>query len=83
MTPEAIFASTVDRLQPLLFDCMNDGGTLRSPETTLEKVLARHRIIRAGSPILSAYTDQLIQIAASRGYIEASSEAGEESIKPE
>ena len=68
-TPEAVFASTVDRLQPLLFDCMNDGGTLRSPETTLSKVLARHDILKQGSPTLAAYADQLIQAAVREGFI--------------
>lgn len=68
-TPEAIFAATVDRLQPLLFDCMSDGGTLRSSETTLEKVLARHQIIQAGSPVLADYANHLIQTAARRGLI--------------
>jgi putative hydrolases of HD superfamily len=75
VTPEAIFAATVDRLQPLVFDCVSDGGTLRSPETTLEKVWARHRVIKAGSPALAAYADQLIQVAADRGYIGSPPEA--------
>ncbi len=68
-TREAIFAATVDRLQPLLFDCMSGGGTLRSSETTLEKVLARHQVIQAGSPVLADYTNHLIQTAARKGLI--------------
>ena len=81
-TPEAIFAATVDRLQPLLFDCMSGGGTLRSPETTLEKVLTRHQIINAGSPLLADYANHLIRTAASKGFIGERSEAGEDRKTP-
>jgi putative hydrolase of HD superfamily len=69
VTPEAIFAATVDRLQPLLFDCMSGGGTLRSPETTMQKVIGRHQIINAGSPLLASYANHLIRTAASKGFI--------------
>jgi len=82
-TPEAIFAATVDRLQPLLFDCMSDGGTLRSPETTMQKVIARHQIINAGSPLLAGYANHLIRTAAGKGFIGKRSEAGEDPKKPD
>lgn len=81
-TPEAIFAATVDRLQPLLFDCMSDGGTLRSPETTLEKVIARHQVIQAGSPALAEYASHLIQTAAKRGLIGERSEVKNDGENP-
>jgi hypothetical protein len=48
---------------------MSDRGTLRSPETTVQKVIARHQIINAGSPLLADYAIQLIQTAVTKRFI--------------
>ncbi|MCI9875497.1 HD domain-containing protein [Pseudomonas atacamensis] len=52
-TPEAIFAKSLDRLQPLLINTLSNGGTWAEAGVTQEQVMERYGpVIERGSPIL-------------------------------
>lgn len=68
-TPEARFAHSLDRLQPILNNFATQGGTWKSNRVTADKV---HRLvdrIDQGSPSLGAYARQLVDEAVRRGYL--------------
>jgi putative hydrolase of HD superfamily len=68
-TPEARFARALDRLQPMLLNMLNDGGTWMSHGVPLERVLASVNLIEEGSPSLGAYARTMIATAVERGFI--------------
>ncbi|WP_411104606.1 HD domain-containing protein [Streptomyces sp. cmx-4-9] len=68
-TPEARFAKAMDRLQPLLLNYGNQGGTWRTPGVTEEVVLARKSVIGDASAGLWEYAQSLIRTGADRGWV--------------
>ncbi len=60
-TAEAQFANALDRLQGLLQNYHNHGGTWRLHSITREQVLKRMDPIRDVSPVLWAYVLQVIE----------------------
>lgn len=70
-TPEARFANTLDRLQPVLHNYHTGGGTWHTPGVTYDKVLARTAGIGAGSTALWDYTQSLLQAAVGQGLLRA------------
>lgn len=68
-TPEARFAKTIDRLQPLLLNFGNRGGTWKTPGVTDEVVLERQSVIRGGSASLWDYARTLVRTAADHGWV--------------
>jgi putative hydrolase of HD superfamily len=68
-TPDARFANALDRLQPLLHNYANGGGTWKQHGVTLDKVEARMAPIAAASPELGVYARRLIDESYARGYI--------------
>ncbi len=68
-TPEARFARALDRLQPMLANYYNGGGTWLSHGVTADQVLAKVRLIEEGSAELGAYARQLIAAAVGRGIL--------------
>ncbi len=74
-TPEAKYAAALDRLQPVLLNYMNQGGTWREHHITKEQVIKRNKPIENGSPKLWAFALGLIEDAVIKGYLK---EAGEE-----
>ncbi|GHI86152.1 HD domain-containing protein [Streptomyces xanthophaeus] len=69
VTPEARFAKAMDRLQPLLLNFGNQGGTWRTPGVTEEVVLARKSVIKDASADLWEYAQSLIRTGADRGWV--------------
>ena len=68
-SPDAIFAATLDRLQPLLHNFFSGGGTWHHPGVTAAKVRSRKSIIGKGSTKLWDIATQLIREGVRRGYL--------------
>ncbi|GLW72719.1 hydrolase [Kitasatospora phosalacinea] len=68
-SPEARFAKAMDRLQPLLLNYGNRGGTWRTPGVTDAEVLARKSVIGDSSAELWDYARTLIRTGADRGWV--------------
>lgn len=69
-TPEARFAKAMDRLQPLLLNFGNRGGTWRTPGVTDAVVRDRTSVIGEGSRELWDYTQKLLELGTRRGWID-------------
>jgi putative hydrolase of HD superfamily len=68
-TPEARFAKAMDRLQPLLLNFNNKGGTWRTPGVTDADVRQRKSVIADASSDLWSYAQTLIDLGAERGWV--------------
>jgi putative hydrolase of HD superfamily len=68
-SPEARFANAMDRLEPLLQNHANGGGTWRLHGITRAQVLARMAPIKTGAPGLWPYVTALIDEACRAGNI--------------
>ncbi|GGV16446.1 hydrolase [Actinomadura cremea] len=68
-TPEARFAKAMDRLQPLLLNYNNKGGTWRTPGVTDADVRRRKSVIGDASADLWAYAQTLIDEGARRAWL--------------
>ncbi|MFK8850813.1 HD family hydrolase [Streptomyces sp. Ac-502] len=68
-TPEARFAKAMDRLQPLLLNFGNEGGTWRGPGVTESLIRTRTSGIADGSRELWDFTQKLFDLAVGRGWI--------------
>ena len=69
-TPEARFAASLDRLQPLLSNWLNEGGTWRDHGVHSEQVYRRMEPLMAGAPKLWALADSIIRASITRGYLQ-------------
>lgn len=69
MTPEAKFAHSVDRLQPLIHNYYTEGATWRKHQVTSDKVIKRCRVIEDGSETLWKFALDLINSAVEKGYL--------------
>lgn len=69
VTPEARFAKAMDRLQPLLLNFNNSGGTWRTPGVTDADVRHRKSVIADASTELWNYARTLIDLGAQRGWV--------------
>ncbi|MGE8301740.1 MAG: HD domain-containing protein [Sphingobacterium paramultivorum] len=68
-TPEAQFARAMDRLEPLLQNSSNNGGTWNEPGVNYEKVYAKKSVIKDGSAVLWGYAEKLIDAGVARGIL--------------
>ncbi|MGA4845754.1 HD domain-containing protein [Streptomyces sp. G5(2025)] len=68
-TPEARFAKAMDRLQPLLLNFANKGGTWRTPGVTDADVRARKSVIGDASAPLWEYAQKVIDMGAANGWV--------------
>ncbi|TDC75577.1 PfkB family carbohydrate kinase [Streptomyces hainanensis] len=59
-SPEARFAKAMDRLQPLLLNWMNRGGTWRTPGVTVADIRNRKSVIKDASESLWEAAQQII-----------------------
>ncbi len=59
-TKEAKFARSMDRLEPLLQNSSNNGGTWNEPGVNYDKVYAKKSVIRHGSATIWEYAETLI-----------------------
>ncbi|WP_242905040.1 HD domain-containing protein [Actinomadura terrae] len=68
-TPEARFAKAMDRLQPLLLNFGNEGGTWRTFGVTAADVRRRKSVIGDASAELGDYAAELIDLGVRRGWL--------------
>jgi putative hydrolases of HD superfamily len=68
-TPEARFARALDRLQPMLANVADGGGTWARQQITADRVLAKAALIEDGSPALGRYARELVARAVTDGIL--------------
>lgn len=70
-TPEAKFATALDRFQPVLLNCLTEGTAWRQHGVTSDRVIARNRHIADGAAEVWAYAAQMITDAVKAGHLPA------------
>ena len=68
-TQDAKFARAMDRLEPLLQNSSNNGGTWNEPGVNYDKVYAKKSVIKAGSNVLWKYAEGLIDDGVKKGIL--------------
>ncbi len=68
-TPEAKFATAVDRFQPMLLNCRTEGAAWQRHGVTHDRVLARNRHIAEGCTGLWEYAERMVQEAVDAGHL--------------
>ena len=68
-TNEAKFAKSMDRLEPLLQNISNNGGTWREFDVDYTKVYEKKKAIKEGSASLWKYTENLINESVDKGIL--------------
>jgi putative hydrolase of HD superfamily len=68
-TAEARFARALDRLQPMLANVADGGGTWARQQITADRVLAKVALIEDGSPALGHYARELVARAVCDGIL--------------
>ncbi|WP_026629038.1 HD domain-containing protein [Dyadobacter alkalitolerans] len=68
-THEAKFARAMDRLEPLLQNTSNNGGTWAEFGVSYEKVYAKKQVIQQGSESIWQYAEQLINDSVVKGIL--------------
>jgi putative hydrolases of HD superfamily len=80
-TPEARFAASIDRLQPLMCNYHTAGGAWREHGITRSKVFERNSKIARGSTELWTHISRVLEDAATQGYMAPDkAQAGSESF---
>lgn len=67
---EAKFAKTMDRLEPLLQNTSNNGGTWKEFGVKHQAVLEKKKLIKHGSSELWNYAEKLIEDSVEKGILE-------------
>ena len=70
-TPEAKFATALDRFQPVLLNCLTEGTAWRQHGVTSDRVIARNRHIADGATEVWTYAAQMIADAVKAGHLPA------------
>ena len=68
-TSEAKFAKSMDRLEPLLQNTSNNGGTWKEFDVNYEKVYEKKSVIKNGSTTLWNYAEGLINESVKNGIL--------------
>lgn len=68
-TPEAKFATAVDRFQPMLLNCRSQGAAWRRHGVTHDRVVARNRHIADGCDPLWRYAEMMLQEIVDAGHL--------------
>lgn len=68
-TAEAKFARAMDRLEPLLQNTSNNGGTWREYDVPYQKVYDKKKVIKEGSETIWAYAENLINESVEKGIL--------------
>ncbi|GAB3280884.1 HD domain-containing protein [Larkinella harenae] len=68
-TNEAKFARAMDRLEPLLQNTSNNGGTWKEFGVTYQNVYTKKQMIRQGSESIWQYAERLIQESVEKGIL--------------
>lgn len=69
ITDEAKFAKSMDRLEPLLQNTSNNGGTWTEFNVSYEKVYAKKKAIKNGSTSIWNYAENLINESVEKGIL--------------
>lgn len=67
---EAKFARSIDRLEPLLPNISNNGGTCKEVGVKCQTVYDKKKVIKNGSTELWKYAEQLIDESVEKGIFE-------------
>lgn len=70
-TPEACFATALDRFQPMLLNCRTEGASWKRHGVTQDRVVARNKHIADGCVELWRYAEQMLQEAVDTGHLGA------------
>lgn len=68
-TPEAKFARTMDRLEPLLQNISNKGGTWKEFSVDYSKVYEKKKVMKEGSAAIWNYAENLINESVEKGIL--------------
>lgn len=68
-TAESKFARSMDRLEPLLQNSSNDGGTWKEFDVSFEKVYEKKKVIAKGSEAIWAYAEDVLEDSVKRGIL--------------
>ena len=68
-TNEAKFAKSMDRLEPLLQNVSNNGGTWKEFDVSYDKVYDKKKAIREGSTVLWNFAEELIDQSVESGIL--------------
>ena len=68
-TPEAKFAKAMDRMEPLLQNKSNNGGTWKEFDVKYEKVYEKKSVIKEGSEVLWQYAEGLLEESVAKGIL--------------
>lgn len=69
MTDEAKFARSMDRLEPLLQNTSNNGGTWKEFNVPYQKVYDKKKAIKNGSSLLWEYAENLLNESVDKGIL--------------
>lgn len=69
LTPEAKFATAVDRFQPMLLNCRTEGAAWNRHGVTQDRVLARNQHIADGCAELWRFAENMVQEAVDAGHL--------------
>lgn len=73
-TPDAIYASAVDRLQPFLSNYLTDGHTWVKHGVSVDQVYKRMEPIKKALPELWEFVEYVVNDSCSKGYIKLKGE---------
>ncbi len=68
-TPEAKFATAVDRFQPMLLNCLTKGAAWNRHGVTHDRVVARNRHIADGCAELWRYAEKMLEDIVTAGHL--------------
>jgi putative hydrolase of HD superfamily len=71
-TPDALYASAIDRLQPFINNVNTDGRTWVKHGVVVDKVYKRMEPIREALPGLWGFVDHAIHTTLEKGYVNSS-----------
>jgi putative hydrolase of HD superfamily len=68
-TAEAKFARSMDRMEPLLQNYSNEGGTWKTYQVDYQKVVDKKKAIALGSKSLWDYAQTILESSVEKGYL--------------
>lgn len=68
-TAEAKYAKAMDRLEPILQNHSNEGGTWKKYDVPYEKVYEKKKVIQYGSEPIWSYVEGLLDDSVEKGYL--------------
>lgn len=66
-TPEALFAGSIDRIQPMLANCINHGSAWTDNGVKADQVYAKNQVIEQGSKAIWVFAKDQLDKAVEKG----------------